>query len=105
MGQVTVTVNGHPYQVGCDDGEEAHVEYLAEYVGKRVAELTASVGQVGEARLLLLAALLIADDLSNLYDRMEAAEKQDGQMPQADFSALAGLADRLESVADQIEKA
>ncbi len=106
MGQITVTVNGFAYQVGCDDGEEQHVATLAEYVDKRVGELAASVGQVGEARLLLLAALLIADDLSELYDRIEASQESgqisgDGQDP----AALDGLAERLEAVADKLESA
>lgn len=114
MGQITVTVNGFAYQVGCDDGEEAHVATLAEYVDKRVAELAGSVGQVGEARLLLLAALLIADDLSELYDRIEASQgsgqgsgqelgQESGKGP--DPAALAGLAERLEEVADKLESA
>lgn len=110
MGQITVTVNGFAYQVGCDDGEEAHVATLAEYVDKRVGELAGSVGQVGEARLLLLASLLIADDLSELYDRIEASQESGQELGKVpgdgpDPAALAVLAERLEEVADKLESA
>jgi len=70
MGQVTVPVNGRSYTVSCDDGQEGRIRRLAQYVDAKVGEFVGSVGQVGEARLLLLAALVIADELS---DANEAA--------------------------------
>ena len=107
MAQINVEVNGRSYKVGCDDGQEAHVGYLAEYVDKRVAELAQSVGQVGESRLLLLAALLIADEMSDLYERVETLERQVGQAESAIDSAIgaevAAMAERLETVADRLE--
>ncbi len=110
MGQVTVAVNDRTYTVGCDDGEEAHVEYLAEYVDKRVRELVSSVGQVGEPRLLLLAALLIADDLSGAYDKLESINDTGGSGAAAaetggNGAVVDALARRLEAVADQLENA
>jgi cell division protein ZapA len=63
MGQVTLTLNGRSYRVGCGDGEEARLNELGDYVRQKVDDLTGEFGQVGEARLLLLAALLIADEL------------------------------------------
>lgn len=44
MGQVTVKVNGRDYAVGCDDGEEQHILYLAEFVDKRLRELVGKLG-------------------------------------------------------------
>ena len=70
MGQVTVPVNGRSYTVTCDDGQEGRIRRLAQYVDAKVGEFVGTVGQVGEARLLLLAALVIADELS---DANEAA--------------------------------
>jgi cell division protein ZapA len=70
MGQVTVPVNGRSYTVSCDDGQEGRIRRLAQYVDAKVGEFVGTVGQVGEARLLLLAALVIADELS---DANEAA--------------------------------
>ena len=49
MAQVTVSINERDYQVGCDDGQEAHVFRLGVYIDKRVGELVAAVGNVGDA--------------------------------------------------------
>ena len=71
MGQVSVPVNGRSYAISCDDGQETRIRRLAQYVDAKVAEFVGSVGQVGEARLLLLAALVIADELSDANDALE----------------------------------
>jgi len=76
MGQVSVPVNGRFYAVSCDDGQEARIRRLAQYVDAKVNSFVASVGQVGEARLLLLAALTIADELSDANDALERAQLQ-----------------------------
>ncbi len=67
MAQLDVNINGRSYRVACDDGQEDHLRQLAEYVDRQVMELVGSVGQVGEARLLVMACLLIADDLSESF--------------------------------------
>jgi cell division protein ZapA len=71
MSQVSVSVNGRTYAIGCDDGQEIRIRRLAQYVDAKVTEFVGSVGQVGEARLLLLAALVIADELSDANDALE----------------------------------
>ena len=71
MGQVGVPVNGRSYEITCDDGQEIRTRRLAQYVDAKVAEFVGRVGQVGEARLLLLAALVIADELSDVNDALE----------------------------------
>jgi cell division protein ZapA len=71
MAQVSVRINGRHYQVACEDGQEAHLQKLAAYIDDRVAELVRDVGQVGDARLLVMAALLIADELADAYDELE----------------------------------
>jgi cell division protein ZapA len=62
MPLVNVMVNSRAYTIACDDGEEDHLRELATHVDDKVKELLGSVGQVGETRLLLMAALLIADE-------------------------------------------
>ena len=62
MPLVNVMVNSRAYTIACDEGEEEHLRELAAHVDGKVKELLGSVGQVGEARLLLMAALLIADE-------------------------------------------
>ena len=58
---VTSRLNGTPYQIGCGAGEEARIEELAAEIEAVVQQLVGSVGQIGEARLLAMAALMFAD--------------------------------------------
>ncbi len=68
MGQVAITVNGRSYRFDCGDGEEPRLKELAEYVKSRMEALTREHGNVGEERLLLMAALTIADELWDATD-------------------------------------
>jgi cell division protein ZapA len=63
MGQVAVNVNGRSYRFDCGDGEEARLQELAAYIKDRIDTLTLEYGQVGAERLMLMAALLITDEL------------------------------------------
>jgi cell division protein ZapA len=74
MGQVTVTVNGRTYRLQCGAGEEQRLIELATYVGARVDGLAAEFGQVGDERLLLMAALLVADELLDARERLAGLE-------------------------------
>lgn len=66
MGQLTLRVNDKSYTLACRDGEEAQLVALAAYVDDKIHELVAQVGQVGETRLMLMAALLIADEMNEV---------------------------------------
>lgn len=109
MGQVNVTVNNRLYQIGCDDGEEDQVRRLSGLVDARVRELSALVGQVGESRLLLMAALTLADDLEQAQRdvavvKQDIAGLRDEQKVNAEGAdALVGLAKRLEDIAAKLE--
>lgn len=74
MPQVSIAVNGMNYLVACDDGEEPHLQDLAQYLDKHVRDLAVSVGNVGETRLLLMAGLLLADELAEMLTRIEQLE-------------------------------
>jgi cell division protein ZapA len=63
MGQVAIAVNGRSYRFECGDGEEARLQELAAYVKSRMDGIKREHGSIGEDRLLLMTALLIADDL------------------------------------------
>ena len=58
---VTIRLNGHPYQIGCEVGEEGHVAELGKEVESVLQSLVKSAGQIGEARLLAMVALILAD--------------------------------------------
>jgi len=74
MGQVTVGVNGRNYTVGCDNGQENHVAELAAYLDHHISELKDAMGAVGDTRLMLLAGLMVADELSEAVAKLEEAE-------------------------------
>jgi cell division protein ZapA len=73
MATVNVTVNGRLYGVGCEDGQEAHVQALAQEFDRQVQEVCAQVGQVGDLRLFLMAALVTADELADAKLRLAEA--------------------------------
>lgn len=108
MAQVSVTVNGRKYEISCDDGQETHLFRLAGEVDRRVASLVASVGQVGDARLLLLVSLLLTDQLDDLKKELEATRagaSPDSHATAADGSVgeeLRGLAERIEAMAERL---
>ena len=70
MGHVAVTLNGRNYRFACGDGEEARLHDLAAHVKSKVDALALQFGQVGEDRLLLMAALLVADELFEARERV-----------------------------------
>jgi len=74
MSEVTVTINGRVYKMSCDDGQERHLLGLAEHVNRHVESLKEHVGQVGDTRLLLMAAIMVADELGEANRRIEALE-------------------------------
>lgn len=61
---VTIRINGNPYQLGCDKGQEAEIEQLGKMVDEMVSNLAQSVGQIGESRLLVMAAILLAEKVA-----------------------------------------
>ena len=72
MAQVTIKINGYAYTVGCEDGQEDHLQAMAAQIERRIADIKALGGQSGEARLLVLAALLMADELHDVAAEMHA---------------------------------
>jgi cell division protein ZapA len=111
LAQVGVAINGRTYQIACDDGQEEHLKQLAAYVDKRVAELIAAVGQVGDMRLLVMTSLILADELSEMADDPDRPRAgQDGKPAEtrANDAVLATsldtLAQKLESIAERLER-
>ena len=110
MAQVSVTINGRKYAIACDDGQEAHLSRLAAYVDRRIGELVAAVGQVGDAHLLVMASLLVADELSDAYTEIETPGATDEgaetrrQTEKQLTSGMESLADRIEGIAERLER-
>jgi cell division protein ZapA len=106
MAQVTVRVGGYSHPVACQDGQERHLTDMAAEVDKRIGALKAMGMQFGETRMLLLAALQLADETSDLAAE-NAALKAGGAVaaPAAAGAAPvdAALVQRLNRVAEAIE--
>jgi cell division protein ZapA len=110
MPLVNVMVNGRAYTIACDDGEEDHLRELAGIVDAKAREVLGSVGQVGDTRLLLMAALLIADEhhgaASQLTASAKAAEALSdvrGALENRALEAESAAADALEQAAKKVE--
>ena len=76
MGQVVVTLNSRTYRLECNEGEEGHLAELAEYIGAHVEEMRRNFGQVGDDRLILMAALVVTDELWALRADVENLRAQ-----------------------------
>ena len=76
MGEVSVTLNGRNYRLECTEGEEAHLIELAGYIGGHVEEMRRRFGQVGDDRLILMASLLVTDELWELRREIENLRTQ-----------------------------
>ncbi len=108
MGRVTLEINGRPYVVGCEDGGESHARALAARIDEKVREVAPEAGAPGEARLILMAALMIADELSEAEAAIKAAEVRAGEfemtldrLTSRAVAALDAAADRLENMAPE----
>lgn len=109
MSQVDVQINGKSYNVSCDDGQEDHLLELAGYVDQRVQELIKSVGQVGDARILVMACLLIADELAETYSNEKSVNSGEDNHERVFEQRLVQLtnelANRIERIADTLGSA
>ena len=118
MAQVNVTINGRHYRMGCEDGQEDHVTRLAEEIDTRIEQLRGAHGEIGDQRLTVMAALTVADELTETERRIrrledEIAALQDARVvaaertQQAQATVVAALnlaAERIEDIARQINQ-
>lgn len=112
MPQVVLKINGFPYTLGCPDGQEENLKALGAELNKRIESIKAQMGNLGEARLLVMAGIMLADELADLKREVEdrgpaAVSPPAGPTPSeaATADALIGLARRLEGVASRLARA
>jgi len=104
MSNVTLTIGGRHYTVACAPGEEEHIANLGSSIDAKLAGMSGLANQ-SEARTLLYAALLLADELHEA--RLEAAEAPPAEREEETgegAEALEGVAKRLEDLASRLEK-
>ncbi len=102
MGQVIVLIGGRNYPLACRDGDEAHLMELAGMIESKTGGLTAALGAMSEPRLLLMAGLLIADEL--FESRKHGAVPAVAGTPVSDDGRVVALAERLEALAGTLER-
>lgn len=102
---VTIRVNGQPYQLGCDVGQEAEIEALGQMVDDTVSQLAGSVGQIGESRLLVMAAILLAEKVAAKEGGKpsDLAQPQGEQLDEASFERLSAIASQISSLAASLK--
>lgn len=115
MSTLHIMINGRDYQVACDDGQETHVKMLADDIDNRVRALSSRMGQAGDSVLLVLASLMMADELHEIRQQISDFKKQNTgatasdqsrmeEMEQVIAGTISEIALRIEKIADQIER-
>ncbi len=108
MPSVGLTINGRTYSVSCGAGEEERLRRLASYIDQKATQISGDLGQIGEARVILMAGLLIADELASAFEEIarlkRAAEGQSGAQDSLGRE-LDLVAQRVETIAARLEQA
>ena len=105
MSQVSVTIDGRKYRLACNEGEEARLESLAGTIDEKIGEMRKTFGEIGDQRLVIMAALTLADSLTEAKDEAAAERKRsdDAELRvNALVSTLDELGSRLESLAARL---
>jgi cell division protein ZapA len=101
MAQVSVTINGRHYRMACEDGQEEHLVSLARNLDGRITQLRANFGEIGDMRLTVMAALMIADELSETSKQLRTLE--DDLVRVREVGAATG--DRIEATENAVAAA
>jgi cell division protein ZapA len=118
MAAVIVNIAGRSYRLSCDDGEEPRLEQLARYVEGKILGMKDGFGEIGEQRIVVMAALSIADeaadargraqamemDVAALRAELDAAKKAAATLEERVASAVEEAARRLEQLNSELQK-
>jgi cell division protein ZapA len=105
MSQVSVTIDGRKYRLACNEGEEARLESLAALIDEKIGEMRKTFGEIGDQRLVIMAALTLADSLTEARDNAAADRKRSDdaeQRAEALASTIDKLGARVESIATRL---
>jgi len=110
MSQVNVTINGRQFRMACEDGQEDHLGELARDLDARIVELRDKFGEIGDTRLTVMAAITVADELSEMAARLkrlegELAAAKEAQVAATHRSQVAqtAIAAAINTAAERIE--
>jgi cell division protein ZapA len=111
MSHINVTINGRQYRMACEEGQETRLLQLAEGFEARIGSLRGKFGEIGDARLTVMAALMVSDELIDATQRIRNLEEEltalrDVRAVAADRARATqvAVANALNAAADRIEK-
>jgi cell division protein ZapA len=111
MSHVNVTINGRQYRMACEEGQEVRLLKLAESLEARIGSLRGKFGEIGDARLTVMASLTVCDELLDANNRIRALEEElvalrDVRVTATDRAKATqiAVANALNAAADRIEK-
>jgi cell division protein ZapA len=111
MAHVSVTINGRQYRMACEDGQENHLIWLSGDLDRRIGQLRAQFGEIGDMRLTMMAALTVADELVEAGKRLRRLEEEVAALKDARAvsteraqATQAAVAAALNSAAERIER-
>jgi len=111
MNHINVTINGRQYRMACEEGQEVRLLKLAESFESRIQNLRGKFGEIGDARLTVMAALTVCDEMLDASHRIRNLEEEldalrDVRVTAADRAKAmqTAVANALNSAADRIEK-
>ena len=88
MADVDITINSRTYRISCKDGEEDRIISLSSKIDNEVKLLANKIGQLGEARMILLAALVLLDKSDDNQDKMQEIIKQTAEKIESVVSSI-----------------
>jgi cell division protein ZapA len=118
MSQVIATIAGRQFRLACEDGQEDHLQALAKDIDQRIIDLRRKFGEIGDTRLTVMAALMVADELAEAMHKMRRLEEdvaalQDARLVAADrakaasdavVGAFNSAAERIESITKKLNQ-
>ena len=127
MPEIDIEIGGRTFEVSCQEGEEHYLKFAAKMLDEEASVLTAQIGRIPEARMLLMAGLLLADKTAAMQDKLREAEDKMAEkeaeldqlrsapepeaktievpvVPDSVHDALAELAAQAEALAQQAEE-
>lgn len=105
MAHVSVTINGRQFRMACDDGQEDHLLRLAAEVNERVDQLKGAFGEIGDTRLTVMAAIMVADELADVRRRLKTAEAELGALRDARALLAEKVTERETAMAGALDDA
>lgn len=105
MAHVNVTINGRQFRMACDDGQEEHLMRLAADVDGKVDQLRGAFGEIGDTRLTVMAAIMVADEMADMKRRLRVAETELAELREASALMQEQADARAASAASTLDEA